>query len=169
MDFFLTIATSDADIAAVRRLCRHQLAWELATFPDHRAEIRAHHASHRWEAFLAALPDRFTGPNAAIFLARSGDTPVGCCFQETAADGTAELHRLYVRAEARGTGLGAALVAACLDHAKDCGARTMRLKTARFLTHAIALYRRLGFAECPPFASFPPEVRDVVMFMERPV
>ncbi|WP_230531097.1 GNAT family N-acetyltransferase [Microvirga roseola] len=65
-------------------------------------------------------------------------------FPET---GTAELHRLYVRPDRRGRGLGSFLVRHVEDHARGKGAaRLFFWSDARFTT-AHRLYRRLGYVQ----------------------
>ena len=52
---------------------------------------------------------------------------------------------VFVREEARGTGLGRALVAAAIDRARERGCRRLELDTAEENAPALALYRSLGF------------------------
>lgn len=56
-----------------------------------------------------------------------------------------ELHRIYVRKSHHGTGLGEALMAACVAQAQRGGARTLWLRVLSTNDRAIAFYRRWGF------------------------
>jgi ribosomal protein S18 acetylase RimI-like enzyme len=52
---------------------------------------------------------------------------------------------VFVRAEARGTGLGRALVRTAIERARERGCRRLELDTAEENAPALALYRSLGF------------------------
>jgi ribosomal protein S18 acetylase RimI-like enzyme len=52
---------------------------------------------------------------------------------------------VFVRASARGSGLGRALVTAAIERARERGCRRMELDTAEENAPALALYRSLGF------------------------
>jgi putative acetyltransferase len=60
--------------------------------------------------------------------------------------GAAELHRLYVRPDQRGRGLGAALVRKVEDHAREKGAARIFFWSDTRFTNAHRLYQRLGYA-----------------------
>jgi putative acetyltransferase len=60
--------------------------------------------------------------------------------------GAAELHRLYVRPDRRGRGLGAALVRKVEDHAREKGATRVFFWSDTRFTNAHRLYQRLGYA-----------------------
>nr|WP_246215946.1 GNAT family N-acetyltransferase [Microvirga makkahensis] len=59
--------------------------------------------------------------------------------------GTAELHRLYVRPDQRGKGLGSFLVQAVEHHARERGATYMFLWSDTRFTDAHRLYGKLGY------------------------
>ena len=61
--------------------------------------------------------------------------PAGCC----------ELVKLYLLSQARGTGIGKALIEKCFEAAKQFGFTTMYLETMPELSTAVGLYERLGF------------------------
>lgn len=84
----------------------------------------------REDAWIAELRGAIVG---SIFLMKSPDPAI------------ARLRLLYVEPEARGLGIGAALVAACIDRAKKLGYQQMTLWTNDILISARRLYEAAGF------------------------
>lgn len=82
-------------------------------------------------------------------------TPVGCVAVRMIAPGVAEIKRMYVRRAARGSGVGAAILALAERAAADAGATTVRLDTAAPLQTALRLYRRHGYRDVPPYNDNP--------------
>jgi putative acetyltransferase len=72
-----------------------------------------------------------------------------CVAVDFPEQGTAELHRLYVRPDQRGRGFGSALVHRAEAHARAAGARRMILWSDTRFTTAHRLYRRLGYLQLP--------------------
>ncbi len=68
----------------------------------------------------------------------------GCCALSIVWDDLAEIRSLYVSAELRGSGLGRALVHACMDEGRQLGIR--RVFT---LTYKTGFFERLSFKEVP--------------------
>lgn len=104
-----------------------------------------------FSAELAALPDPYVPPNGALLLAQVGDEVAGCVGLRPIGDGVGEMKRLYVRPACRKFGLGQQLVQAVIAAARCAGHRELRLDTLPSMAAAQALYRRLGFAEIPPY------------------
>ncbi|MDJ1135562.1 GNAT family N-acetyltransferase [Streptomyces iconiensis] len=70
-------------------------------------------------------------------------------YAERAEEGEAEFRMLGVRAGARGMGVGEALVAACLERARDKGFAGLVLSTQQRMHAARRLYERIGFQRAP--------------------
>jgi len=67
-----------------------------------------------------------------------------------------ELRLLAVAPEARGRGVGRALVDECIRRARRDGATALGLHTSRSMVTAVELYRRMGFARAPELDFRPP-------------
>jgi len=96
-------------------------------------------------------------------LARLNGQPVGCARILYHGD-TGKIGRVCVLRQARGTGLGAALIRACLDHLGGKPGIARAMLGAQ--THAIGFYEKLGFT------AFGPEYLDAGIphrDMDRPL
>jgi ribosomal protein S18 acetylase RimI-like enzyme len=109
-----------------------------------------------FEAELAGFPGKYAPPTGALLLGRIDGRAMGVVALRDLGEGHAEMKRLYVRPEARGSGLGPALAEAVVETGRRLGYRAMRLDTVMGEhDRAIALYRRLGFAEVAPYYASP--------------
>ena len=72
-----------------------------------------------------------------------------------------ELRLLAVAPEARGQGIGEALVNECVRRARRMGATELGLHTSRSMEVAMRMYRRLGFVRAPEH-DFQPEGAELV-------
>ena len=124
-----------ADAAVVARL--------LAEFRDHEGRDWPPDESMR------AGVERLIGRDDGEFLL-GGDPPAGVAQLRyrygiwwDAED--CHLEDLFVSAEARGSGVGRALVEAVVERARARGCRRIELDTAEDNAPALALYRSLGF------------------------
>jgi GNAT superfamily N-acetyltransferase len=67
---------------------------------------------------------------------------------------TAEIKRMWADPTVRGQRLGAAVLASLETSARAQGITELRLETGEYLTAAVSLYRRFGFAPCAPWGEY---------------
>ncbi|HEX2013295.1 MAG TPA: GNAT family N-acetyltransferase [Roseateles sp.] len=144
------------------------LARERPDQPEVRALIEALDAFQR-ALYPAASnhlldPDALLRPDIRFLVVRDASRRVvlGCGAIRLRED-CAELKRMMVRPEARGRGLGQALVGALEVEAVMAGRPLLRLETGVRQRPAIRLYERTGFRRCGPFADYRPDPFSVYM------
>ena len=96
----------------------------------------------------------YARPRSAYFVVTDGERLVGgggvAPLDNGDAD-TCELRKMYFLAEARGRGVGAALLSRCLDSARNFGFTRCYLETLARMDAARKLYARFGFKPlCAP-------------------
>ena len=114
--------------------------------------IAAHSPAGDIRPYLAGALPKILGngpPESIFYIVECQGRIAGMGGLRTVRPGVAEMKRVYLRPEFRGQGRGRALVERLLADARLLGFHTMFLDTAPTLETAIALYRRLGFAEIP--------------------
>jgi GNAT superfamily N-acetyltransferase len=103
----------------------------------------------RFEALVASvIADFATAHDPArerAWIATLDDRPSGCVLCVRRDDHTAQLRLLLVEPDARGHGVGSALVDACIAFAREAGYRDIVLWTNDVLHEARRIYERRGF------------------------
>ncbi|GAA3370971.1 GNAT family N-acetyltransferase [Streptomyces sannanensis] len=94
-------------------------------------------------------------PTGEFLVGRHGGKPAACAGLKLLDPETAELTRVFVRPQWRGTGGGAALLAGLEEAAGNLGVRRMVLDTRLDLVEARGLYVKHGFREIPAYNSGP--------------
>jgi GNAT superfamily N-acetyltransferase len=114
-------------------------------------EEEATGGAFRWRDTLE-LGDR------AVFLAISGGANIGLALGAPHWDypGDAVLAAMWVAPDARGTGVGEALIRAVTQWARDAGHRALRLDVSDTNEPAIRLYARMGFFPTGAVSAFRP-------------
>ncbi len=107
--------------------------------------------------------DELLRPEVRFLVVRDAHNTVQGCGAVVLREDCAELKRMMVRPEARGQGLGKALVAALELEAAWAGRPLLRLETAVRQRPAIALYERMGYRRCGPFAPYRPDPFSIYM------
>lgn len=91
----------------------------------------------------------------AVFLvAYEADRPVGCGALREIDAGIAEIKRMYVVPDCRGTGVAAAILGALETRALELGLPLVRLETGDLLVAAQRFYEREGYRPIPPFGPY---------------
>lgn len=130
--------TDDTAVAAIIREVMTAFGASGPGFAIHDAEV---------DAMSAA----YTGPGARyVVVEHDGRVVGGAGFAALAgsapAEATCELRKMYFLPQARGLGLGKALLALLLDEMRAAGYRRCYLETTRQMQAAQRLYRAAGFA-----------------------
>jgi putative acetyltransferase len=104
----------------------------------------------------------------AFFSAREGGALLGVgALREVDAEHV-ELKSMHTAEAARGRGVGRAMLAYLLEQARSRGYRRISLETGTMeaFEPARALYRSVGFVDCPPFGDYFPSPNSVCMTLE---
>jgi putative acetyltransferase len=138
----LIIAVADPDADDVRALLDRHLAFASAESPPEHVH---------------ALPGAaWTDPDLTLFGARRDGSLLGVGAIRRLDDTHAELKAMHTRAEARGQGVGQAMLAHLLRVARARGYHRVNLETGTMAAFAPAraMYRKAGFRPCPPFGAY---------------
>ncbi|MFD3681220.1 GNAT family N-acetyltransferase [Streptomyces sp. NPDC058613] len=112
-------------------------------------------ASEIDQGLLEFPDDGLVAPAGGFVVGRWAGEPLACGGIRRLDPVTAELTKVYVDPRARGTGGGAALLAALEAQGREMGVERVRLDTRSDLVEARALYARHGYAEIPAYNSGP--------------
>ncbi|MDV7144217.1 GNAT family N-acetyltransferase [Tropicimonas sp. TH_r6] len=103
-------------------------------------------------------------PGIHFFVAERGGRSLGC-IALAERKGYGELKSMFVNPDARGMGIGDALVDHATDVAQERNLGMLKLESGNTLEHAHRLYRRHGFSNCERFGEYPDSPHSI--FMEK--
>lgn len=162
-------AQSPRDYAAFAVLAREYVAWFRARYQHDPGFVEQVFGYQDLEQELLGLATMYGPPRGKTFLAARDSEYCGVGAYRRLADGSCEMKRLYVSVRFQGHGIGRRLAETLIRSARAEGYALMRLDTGKRLTAAIALYRRLGFRQCPPHHAYPPQLMQQLAFLELPL
>ncbi len=133
--------------ALVRPARADEMPGVRALFVEYAAALGIDLCFQDFETELATLPGKYAPPGGIILLGELHGAVFGVVALRPLDANAAEMKRLFVRHEARGSGLGRLLAIAVIERAKQAGYRSIRLDTLPQMLAAQDLYRSLGFRE----------------------
>jgi putative acetyltransferase len=98
--------------------------------------------------------EEVSGGRGAFFLARLDGRPVGCGAIRVLVEGRAEVKRMYVRPDARGQGVGRAILDRLVEEAVGRGVHQLVLEMGDHQPDARSLYESFGFEPIPCFGEY---------------
>ena len=137
-------AVFPADLEEVRRL-----------FLEYQADAGIDLCFQGFAEELDTLPGSYAAPAGRLLLAVDDGFVVGCVALRPLQGNDCEMKRLYVRHQARKSGLGRRLTISVLDEARAAGYRRVLLDTLPSMGQAIKMYRSLGFKQAAPYRPNP--------------
>ena len=102
-----------------------------------------------------------------LLLVRRGGRPVGCGGVQRLDDADAELKRMYLVPEERGSGVAPELTRRAESLAAERGFERIILNTGARLERAVRLYERMGYVRVPPLPGW--EDLDFLIWYGKPL
>lgn len=138
----LNIVLDDLSSAEIARFLQEHIEDMRATSPP--------------ESVHALDLDGLRKPGVTFWSVRQGDVLVGCGAMKELSASHGEIKSMRTGAEARGRGVGSAMLQYIIEEAKIRGYTHLSLETGsmEFFKPAHRLYQRFGFEPCAPFAGY---------------
>jgi len=134
----------------------------VALLHEYERQIGVSLSFQDFAAEVAGLPGAYAPPRGTLILARHAESGVlaGCVALRpvSAQPSQCEMKRLYVRLDARRSGLGRELALAAIAAGRRLGYRSMCLDTLPSMQAAQSLYVSLGFRRLGVGEGVPPVI-----------
>lgn len=137
----------------------------VALLQSHLTAARAHTAPGSAHALdLKGLQS----PDITLWTAWDKETPVAVGALKLLSDDHGEVKSMHTAPPARRRGVGTAMLQHIIGFAQSRGISRLSLETGSwdYFQPAVALYRKHGFAECPPFAAYAQDPNSIFMTLE---
>jgi len=131
----------------------------IAASDEHLASLYPPESNHALDIASLGRPD------VTFFVARLDGKAVGCGAISRRKKEYAEIKRMFVARDARGTGVGRRVLRTLEAAAFEQGYRVLRLETGISQPEAIGLYRSAGFFEVELFGEYMADPLSI--FMEK--
>jgi len=111
---------------------------------------------------------RLKQPDVSFWSAWDGDTLTGVGALKRMNTDDGEIKSMHTLKEARGSGVGSAMLRHIMERAREMKLKRLYLETGSFdyFAPARALYARHGFSECPPYADYNLDKNSTFMWRE---
>lgn len=158
-----------AELDEVRALFRAFIRWHRSRHHQDIALIDAYFDADSFETELAGLPGDYAPPLGQLYLATLDGIAAGCVAMRPIDATRCEMKRMFVPPEYHRKGVGLALGEAIVGAGQAAGYESMLLDTSIHQQEAQDLYTRLGFHKVAPYYDMPDDLRNWLVFMERPL
>jgi GNAT superfamily N-acetyltransferase len=115
------------------------------------AELEPHYPRESRHGYSV---EKLLAEAVAFYLIRADGIPAGCGGIKIVGTDYAEVKRMYVRPQYRGSGFARLLLEHLADYARSRGSNVLRLETGIHQRAAIGLYESMGFRRIPPFGDY---------------
>lgn len=155
------------DLSAVKKLFEEYRDW----LAEHRdlapgSQERVRSGLALVDRLISELPDPYIPPKGDILLWRDGEAVVACGALRELEPRVAEIRRIYVRPDYRGTKFGRPFALTLVARARELGYHRLKVDTLPSMQAAIQFYQEVGFRPTAPF--WPHPVADA-LFFERTI
>jgi putative acetyltransferase len=107
------------------------------------------------EACYHLTVEEMADPTVTVWIARDGDTAIGCGALKRHSDTIGEVKRMFTRPAWQGQGVGRRVLDKILETAEREERETLVLETGDQHPAAWAIYEKAGFTRCGPVLDYP--------------
>lgn len=136
----MTVSIEPATAPGIRELLELSDAFALSLYPA--------------DSCYMLDVDELLASGVSVAVARADSTAVGMGALVERGDGTAELKRMFVRADARGQGIAGRILSTLEELARTRAVHLLQLETGPLQPAAIALYEKFGYRRIPNFGQY---------------